>query len=127
MNMIYTAAMRDRLRLSHDDKPRHMHRRPILFAISASIGGATSTIAARSFALDGLVYVAHEQRAGAEADGSQHQQKSVADEGVVAKKEGRLHEAAHVGAREVVIEAVAEYEQAGGAAAQEGAPPPAGT
>ncbi len=47
---------------------------------------------------------------GSEANGAQHQEEGVADHEVVAEEEGGLHEPGHVGARQVVVEAIAQDE-----------------
>mmetsp|Transcript_18486 Transcript_18486/g.45975 ORF Transcript_18486/g.45975 Transcript_18486/m.45975 type:complete len:697 (-) Transcript_18486:14-2104(-) len=80
--------------------------------------------AIRLLALDGAVDVAHEHERRAEADVAQHEEEAVADGEHVPEEEAGLHEAGHVGARVVVVEAVPVDEQAGGAPAQHGAPPP---
>lgn len=66
---------------------------------------------AASLALDGSVDVAHKEQRCAPADGAEHDEEGKADTGHVAEEEAGLHPAAHVAARQVVVEAVPVDEQ----------------
>lgn len=59
------------------------------------------------------VDVAHKREGGGEAHRPQHQEEGVADDSVVPEEEGRLQQAVHVRADEVVVEAVPVDEDAG--------------
>lgn len=71
------------------------------------------------------VDVTDELEGSEEGDGAQHEEKDKARQQGVAKKLHRLDHAGHIGATGVVEDGVEEDEEAGGARAQDGAPPPA--
>mmetsp|Transcript_6274 Transcript_6274/g.9515 ORF Transcript_6274/g.9515 Transcript_6274/m.9515 type:complete len:577 (+) Transcript_6274:207-1937(+) len=83
-----------------------------------------STPLSFSIALDHTVDVADKQQRAEEPNGPQQDEESVRDDRHVAKVEGALQEAFHVGALEVVEEGVGVDEESGSPAAEQGAPPP---
>ena len=75
-------------------------------------------------AFNGTVDVANKQQARPEPNRAEHQEEAVAHHQHVTKEEARLHEAAHIAAREVVVEAVPVDEERGAASAHDASPPP---
>ena len=72
-----------------------------------------------SFAFDGLVNVTDEEVRGAESNAAQHEEEAEADARHVPEEERGLHEAAHVGTRVIIVEAVSEDEHSRRASAQD--------
>lgn len=69
-------------------------------------------------ALNGSIYVAHEEQRCTKTSSTQHEEESVAYTSHVAEEEWGLHEARHAWSRMIVINAVEEDEYTSGASAK---------